>query len=372
MFRTENSVGMLKSIAMIAGLAILLWSLGLPSLRFADAASVTSFSDTITDSAPSASANHSIVFVAPTEAIDGVETIVLTFPSGFDLSAIGQEDIDLLEDGVNEAAAGWTVGTTSTTVTLTMAGASIAAGASTTVLIGLNATNEGSPNSQIGNPSGEGSYEIDVAAGPTDSGSTRVVILTAVDVTATVDTLFTFSVSGTAANTELSAGGATTTGSAASTSVAFGILDALVATSSAHLLTVNTNATNGYNVTVQVDGELESSTGADIDGIAGGDTPANWSSPTSPTIGVDSTYGWWGVSSDDDDISSRGGNQFVAGQFIAASTTPRAVMGNTGPVNGQTVGVGTTTIGFQVEISALQEAGDDYSAVLTYIATPTF
>ena len=49
MFRAASTVEMLKPIALIAGLAILLWSLGLPSLRFADAANVSSFSDTLTD-----------------------------------------------------------------------------------------------------------------------------------------------------------------------------------------------------------------------------------------------------------------------------------------------------------------------------------
>jgi hypothetical protein len=29
-------------------------------------------------------------------------------------------------------------------------------------------------------------------------------------------------------------------------------------------------------------------------------------------------------------------------------------------------------IGYQAQITALQEAGDDYSTTLTYVATPTF
>ncbi len=47
-------------------------------------------------------------------------------------------------------------------------------------------------------------------------------------------------------------------------------------------------------------------------------------------------------------------------------------MGHTGVADGLTAGIGTARIGYQVQISALQEAGDDYSTELRYIATPTF
>jgi hypothetical protein len=47
-------------------------------------------------------------------------------------------------------------------------------------------------------------------------------------------------------------------------------------------------------------------------------------------------------------------------------------MGHTGPSDGFTAGQGATRVGYQIEISALQEAGDDYSTTLRYIATPTF
>jgi len=372
MFRTEKSVGMLKSIAMIAGLAILLWSLGLPSIRFADAANVTSYSDTLSDSAPSALSDHTIEFNAPTEAIDGVETIVLTFDAGFDLSTIGAEDIDLLENSVQEPEAGWTVGTTSNTITITMAGASIAAGATTTVVIGLGATEDSAGDSQIVNPASEGSKEISVAAGPSDVGTTNVVILTGVTVTAAVDTVFTFSVTGTGAGTEMFPAGATSTGVTGSTSIPFGTLDALTASSGAQELAISTNASNGYVVTVQLSGAFQSSTGADIDGFnSDSDTPTTWASPTSPNIADEDTWGYWGVTSDDTTIASRA-TQFADDFYIAASTTPREVMQYGGPTTAVGQGIGTTTVGYKVEISSLQEAGDDYTTTLTYVATPTF
>ena len=372
MFRTEKTVGMLKAIAMIAGLAILLWSLGLPSLSLADAANITDVSDTLSDSAPSVGSNHTIRFNAPTEDIDGAEEIVITFPAGFDLSTIGQEDIDLLEGGVNQAAAGWTVGTTSNTITLTMAGETILADATTTILIGTHAVNEGSPNSQIINPGSEGSKEINIAAGPQDTGTTHVVILESVTVQAAVDTVFTFAVSGLPSGTTVN--GDTTTGSTSSTTISFGTLSNGSATTSAQRLSVSTNASNGYVVTVQVDQALQSSKGADIDGFVNGsdtNTPATWSSP-SGTLGSENTYGHWGFTSDDATTTRDAGDEFGPSEYAAASTSPRVVMSHTGPVNGAGVGLGTTTVGYKIEITSLQEAGDDYTATLTYVATPTF
>lgn len=376
MIRTDNSVRMLKAIAMIAGLAILLWSLGLPSLRFIEAANVSQFSDIITDSAPSASADHDIKFTlsAGGGGVANGETIELSFPS-FDLTGIGQEDIDLLINTVNKPAAEWSVVNGGSTLTITIDTGSIAASDDVRILIGSNATNEGVPDSQIVNPGAEGSYEINLAGTMDDTGSTRVVILTAVTVSATVDTIFTFSVAGTAAGTELFPGGATTTGSSASTSIAFGTLTANQATTSAQLLTVETNAANGYVVTVQVDGELRSSTGEQIYSHNGGSNSTTaWNSPTNPTVGTPSTYGYWGITSDDAVIPSRTGDEFDAdGLYIAAtSTQARDVMAHTGPtVSTSGRGVGTTTVGYKVEISALQAAGD-YSTTLTYVATPTF
>jgi hypothetical protein len=53
--------------------------------------------------------------------------------------------------------------------------------------------------------------------------------------------------------------------------------------------------------------------------------------------------------------------------WIAPSTTAIAITGHNGPVLAT-----TTRIGFQAEISALQEAGTDYETELRYIATPVF
>ena len=137
-------------------------------------------------------------------------------------------------------------------------------------------------------------------------------------------------------------------------------------------LAVATNASNGFVVTVFADQTLTSGSGADINPFiddAATAVPAAWQSPAG-TSGTDTTYGHWGVTSEDSDLNTdEFGTALYAGNFIG---TPRQVFSHGGPADGSTADEGATRVGYQVEINALQEAGTDYQAVLTYVATPTF
>jgi hypothetical protein len=376
MYKTEKTVTLLKTIAIIAGFAITLWSLGLPYLHLADAANITTVSDTLSDSAPSAPANHTIQFTTPSGVAAG-QTIVIDFQGNFNPSALDFADMDFASSS-DYALAGsasgltWGVSTDATSITFTSGTAVLGPNATVTIEIGTNATFGTTGDTQIVNPASEGSKEINFQVGNgNDSGWTRVVILSGVEVSAAVDTIFTFTVAGVGAN-QVFSGTATTTGTTGSTSIPFGSLEAGVATTTAQDLFVSTNAANGYTVTVQLDQALQSSTGADIDGFNGdSDTPTTWVAP-SPTLGQDETYGYWGFTSDDTDTTRDAGDEFAAGEYAAASTTPRVVMSHTGPANGAGSPEGEARVGYKVEISGLQEAGDDYTATLTYVATPTF
>ncbi len=377
MSRAESSVGLLKAIATTVGFAIILWSLGLPSLRFATAATVSSFSDTITDSAPNADADHTISYVSPSGVAAG-EQITITFPAGFDLTAITENDIDLEVDGVDEltdtTASGvtWGVDITGQVITIDSGTATIDPGSTTTIKVGTHALQSGTGANQIANPGAESSYEVVLSSGDgADSGTTHIVILSSVLVEASVDTVFTFAVTGVASGVVISPT-ETTTGATGSTSIPFGVLEDGSATTSAQQLTVTTNASQGYQVTVQTDGFLESTTGGVIDGFSSeSDTAIAWTAPTG-NVNDATTWGHWGITSDD--ATTTRGSQFDADEstFIGASTSPRIVMSHDGPANGAETGIGTTYVGYKVEISALQEAGEDYSTTLTYIATPTF
>lgn len=381
MLKTEKTVILLKTIATVAGFAIILWSLGLPSLRFADAANITDVSDTLSDSAPSALSNHTISFVTPTGVANG-GTTTIAFPAGFTtISSIVATDIDFATTSDmtvgddctgSERVRAFDSGQNLVFVFCPGDGGSLAAGATTTIEIGTNATFGTTGTNRITNPAAEGSFEIGFTVGASDAGWTRVVILSDVLVTAAVDTIFTFAVAGLPAGTAVN--GTTTTGSTGSTTIPFGTLTSGVATTTAQRLTVNTNASNGYVVTVQLDQALQSSTGADIDGFAQGsytNTPIAWAAPTN-LVGSENTYGHWGITSDDDTTTRDAGDEFNANEWASASTSPRVVMSHTGPANGTGTGTGTTTVGYKVQIGGLQEAGDDYTATLTYVATPTF
>lgn len=382
MLRTQNSFSLLQATAAVCTLAIILWSLGVPTLRFAEAANVTSFSDTLSDSASSTVSNHTISFVTPTGVAAG-ETISLTFQSGFTgISSLLANDLDLAVNGVDQnlidgpaSGSNWNVTAAGQVIDITSGTSTIGANATVTIEIGLNATFATSGDSQITNPA-VGSYTISADVGASDSGQTMVAIVDAVTVTASVNTVFNFTVNG--VNNNLGVNGATTTGTSTSTTIPFGLLNADTPATIAQDLSVSTNAANGFVVTVQTDQQLLSSNGADIDGFIDGSytgTPTQWVAP-SQTLGQENTYGHWGITSNDDTVTGALSDVFdVNGNgkdYISASTTPVEVFRHNGPTNGTTNGIGITRVGYTVETSALQEAATDYTATLTYVATPVF
>ena len=383
MSRTNTTFGLLQAIAATAILAILLWSVGLPSFRFAEAASVTSFSDTLSDSAPSVGSNHTLTFVTPTGITNG-QTITINLASGpFLIGSTTFADVDVIDGATNLAVAASCAGTeqigfsTSTNlITLTFCsgdGGSIAAFGTTTIKIGRHATFGTTGTKQLTNP-GVGSYTINLTAGASDSGTTRVAIISPVVVTAAVDTSFTFTVAGLGGGTSVN--GLVTTGTSSATAIPFGRLSAGTASSAAQQLSVSTNSSYGFAVTVTTDQQLRSSNGADIDGFNNGSfatTPISWVPPTQ-SISNENTWGHWGLTSNDATFGAT--NPFDVGgageRFVSASTTPVQVFRHDGPSDGTTPNIGRASVAYQVEISALQEAANDYTATLTYVATPVF
>jgi hypothetical protein len=342
----------------------------------ARAANVTSFSDTLSDSAPSADADHTIEFTTPT-GLGAGETVTLNLADFGNVTNITAADLTFsiggsgasLTDG-SASGATWGVNTTATTIEITSDTETVAGGSDIVIQVGTNA---GGTN-QLTNPGSTGSYPISVDFGANDTGTTRVAIVDSVTVTASVDTVFTFTVSGVAGNTPVN--GATTTGSTTATEVAFGSLQPGTATTAAQDLSVTTNASNGFVVTVQSDQALQSSNGGVINGFVDGSnttTPTTWTGP-SANVNQSNTWGHWGLTSND--ASIEGSDEFDVGGsgnlYVAASTSPTAVFSNDGPANGTNQDVGTARVGYRVEVSALQPAGDDYTTTLTYVATPVF
>ncbi len=370
-----------RVVAMLVAIAVVVWSVGV--FNNAQAANLAVISNTLSDSDVSALSNHTVQFTIPTSSPGVIPggTVVVTFPTGFNVATSGVvfTDIDISVNGTDltvvngapGATASYGFATSGQSITLTSgsAAATITAGQVVRVEVGTNATFGSAGANRVTNPGTVNSYEFVVTAGAADSGRTRVAIIDNVDVTAVVNTSFTFTVAGLATSTAVN--GTTTTGSTTPTAIPFGVLTAGQIKTMAQRLNVTTNARNGFVVTVEQDANLQSSTGADIDGFIDGaytNTPTTWAAPTN-NIANENTWGHWGLTSEDSNLNS---DEFGSALFVAASTTPRQIFAHTGPSDGTTADIGETDIGYQIQISPLQEAGDDYNTVLTYIATPTF
>jgi hypothetical protein len=385
MFANPTNVGISQRVvATLVACAVAMVSVGFYSN--AQAANLVSVSDTLTDSHPSVVSNHTIAFtISSTGSVTSGQTITVTTPSGFassspllftdfDLKVAGTDQT--IVAGASPAANQWgytTSGTGSGPFVLTFkSGGGTAVAAANNAIeiqIGTNATfGTTGVNRLINHATPGASYEFYITAGTADTGRTRVAIVNHVTVSAIVNTSFTFTVSGMATSTTFN--GTTTTGSTSPTIINFGRLTAGVAKRLSQRLNVTTNARSGFTVTVQESGSLQSSNGADIDSFTNGtnvNTPAVWSAPTN-NIALENTWGHWGLTSSDDINAS----EFSGTKFVAASTTARQIFNHTGPADGTTANVGSTTVGYEIQITPLQEAADDYNTTLTYIATPVF
>ena len=363
-------------VAALLMLAILMWATGMPVfLNYANAAQLTNVSDTLSDSDLSALSSHTLSFTTATTIAAG-ETLEITFDpdtSAFsqaysaatttDITATGMTIVNTCGGGADEVTVeGFYNDDADEFIRFTVcAGDSITAGAKTITV--------GAATQLITNPSANGSYRVTIDGTMTDSGETRVYVIDDVVVTASVNTTFTFTVAGLPNGTDVN--GDTTSTSTTATALDFGALSPGTPVILGQRLTVTTNARNGFSVTIVEDQNLQSATGADIDLFDDGNavaTPQAWSAPSN-TLGDEDTYGHFGITSEDSDLNTdEFGTQLYAGNF----DTAREIFSHNQPSDGTTADIGTTDIGFQVQIESLQEAGEDYTNVLTYVATPTF
>lgn len=383
-----------RTIAMFTIIALLASAISLSAfISNVKASQLTWVSDTLSDSNNSARANHTISFFSKS-AISASSTIVIDFPDSFSstgtpaFSPTDATDYDIATStDLSVVAFGSCTGSglTSFEITSTSTGNvftfthcngsdALAANTTTTIEIGTNATFGGTGNSQLINAGTTGSYVITLTGPSADTADLRVAILPNVTVTATVSTNLTFTVSGVASGGQNANGQAGSTSiTTTATTIPWGTLTVGTTSTARQDLAVSTNARNGFTVTVFQDQNLTSNTGADIDkfddGVDG--APQTWASPAG-TLDSEDTYGHEGITSEDATLQA--GDTFGTGLYdaIGTSSTPLAVFYHTGPANGSTANKGATKIGFQIEISSLQEAASDYTQTITYIATPIF
>jgi hypothetical protein len=385
----------MHAIALATLIALVAWTIGLPSwIHTAQAGGLVTISDVISDSDIGVDSRHSVTFTTETVLTAG-ELIRITLdpeaPQDFDFTGLVTADVSTssthaVQDVVGSCGSGtdfyvnaidaindyveYAVCTNDT----------LAAGTEVNFMIGD--TTQGTPH-YVNNPGTANSYVVNVktttALGVTiDEADTRVAVIDDVTVTAEVDTIFTFSINGVAGGVTVNDDVTTTYASSTATTVPFGIIAPDTAKLMAQELRVDTNALNGFSVTVFADQTLMAGNGATIDEYVNGNAIASstvWDGPT-PVLGSLDTYGHWGLTSDDDAVSSTTpelwgvGHSAYVGNFI--NNPIEVFYYEHAVVQSGGMGVGTTTVAYKVEISNLQEAATDYRATLTYIATPVF
>ncbi len=308
----------------------------------ANAASLDSAKDTISDSSPSTTGvTHTIVFNTGVDLSNGT-VITVSFNSNFGTSLMSATC-------PSDATAATSTGTITCTVNSAL---------SSTTDYTITGTN-------ITNPATSGSYDVTIShneSGANESTQMLVYIIDSVTVTASVDASLTFSIEGTATSTTINS--ETTTGSTTATLLNFGTLGTTQKILGQKLV-VATNAANGFSVTVQQNHNLQTAASADIDSYSTS-SPSAWTSPT-PDINDENTWGYMALTTDDTDVGFGSSNyQGLDG------TNPLTVMTHTGPTDGEnTPTEGRTYVAYSIEVSSMQEAGD-YENTLTYICTPTF
>lgn len=196
-----------------------------------------------------------------------------------------------------------------------------------------------------------------------ESTAVAAFVIDSVTVTANVAATLSFAISGTSTGALIN--NVATTEDSSTTTIPFGTLTDGNQKVVGQDLSVTTNASGGFTVTVEQSQPLTSGAGAIIDSFIDGtpSTGAGWTGPT-PVLGSEETYGHMGVTSNDAGLAS--------GNFVGLTTgVPQLVMYNGGVADGTTAGVGYASVAYSVEISALQEAGD-YESSITYVCTPTY
>jgi hypothetical protein len=329
-----------------------------------------SVKDTMSRLKTGVASNHEIVFTldASTNIIQD-ETITITFAASWadGLNSIDCEDIDILDDAVQESIAEvavescaadtdeWGAIVAGDVLTLTAPSGALTyidASSVVTIKIGTNATEEHTGNTQITNPAAGNDLVISIG-GTGDSGSdpdgslaVSIIAEDQVEVTATVDPTFTFTIS--------------------SDSCALGTLSVSNVQTCSVILTTTTNAVSGYTTTVvgtATGAELVHSNLTDnINNATGVEVNAG-----SEEFGIGTSDSGVDIVTESDCAGADGGSAADAESIDSVGeNTPASVASAAGPVSAE-----ATTACFAASIATTTIAGS-YTATTTFISTGTF
>lgn len=146
----------------------------------ASAVTVTDISDQVSSSQISVGSNHKFILTAADDVAIG-ENIQITFPTGFVLSALTEDDIDITDDGTDlstaadcsglESASASTSGQTITITVCSDYGGAILSASIINIEIGTNASFSGLGTQRITNPSAVISWFVNLSGTSGNSGS---------------------------------------------------------------------------------------------------------------------------------------------------------------------------------------------------------
>ncbi|OQA04494.1 MAG: hypothetical protein BWY68_00269 [bacterium ADurb.Bin400] len=337
------------------------------------AASFSSSSVTLSNTAPITSSSHTINFTLATEHEPikeihiqyGKTQVDLTKPTSLSLDQASLNSVS----GLNGSL--WTLDTTSKYDGLLKLVSDN--GETKAVSTEISVVLDNVTNAEIGECSLTGQmYDtcyVRVITYTEIEDENQQLILTAVD-SGTISyqiqdvPSLTFTVEGVDASTLTN--GITTTVATNYNTLPFGKLKLGEPAYAAHKLTVATTAANGYKVQVYLDGYLEGTRPLNkIDPFAAlnvsWSTPQVWSSPDSSEINSDS--GWIGANTSDTRVQ---GWLNGAGKFGPISSTKHSVM------ESATKDYGTTAyVTYAIEVNEYQPV-DFYTGVMVYEITPTY
>ncbi len=342
-------------------LPVLVVGLSLGGVGFvprAEAASLTTLSDTMSSLKISTASSHTIRFTTPTGATDNTDTIIITFPSDFNFTSkaintvtfthgatTGAETTETL--AASPSASAWGAvfsGTQNRVLTLTAPSDGTGAAAlapGDKVILTYDNTNST-------NPSSASTYTISISGTFGDTGSIMVQTLTddQVVVSATVAQTLTFSIS------DNSIGFGTLSSSAAR--YATGDEAGTGSETEAHTLAVATNAASGYTTTVK--GATLTSGANTITAIGGSNTA---SSTGTEQFGLR--------------LTATGGSGTVTAPYAASGFAYAADASTASQVASSSTSSATTTysVRYLANIAGSTDSGA-YTATLTYVTTANF
>lgn len=344
---------------------------------------VSSRSDILSDSRPSATSNHTISFRV-NSAISASSTLEVRFPADFSFpSGLDCGDVDVA------TGTEWTLSTTSTgcevTATTwgavlapspptlvitapTSTGVYVATGTVITIKIGTNATFQQTGTTRITNPSSSGTYTISAGGTFGGSGDMLVAIVSGVTVEARVAESLSITVSAVAAGSCTADDGASgTSRDTTSVSVPFGSVSPNAFYIGCQDLVVSTNAGGGYSLTTQESRPMMTAGGAAIPDTTCDTGSCTESAAAAWTNASNNGFGHTCFNQVNHDCASAYSNGTNFRQFadISAGESAQELMASSTPASA------TGRAKFRLSRSSGQAAGT-YTTVITYIITPTF